>query len=110
MTMKDYKKTVLVSYLVLAVIGLLAHSCKKQKLSWPPWQNYNEKAVAEADGQDWPRWRGPEGNGVSKETDWNPAALKNGQKILWKTNVGPGYSNISIKDGRLYTMGIKDHK
>jgi len=24
---------------------------------------------------DWPRWRGPNGDGVSRETNWNPKAL-----------------------------------
>jgi outer membrane protein assembly factor BamB len=25
-------------------------------------------------GFDWPRWRGPQGNGISRETGWNPQA------------------------------------
>ena len=40
---------------------------------------------------DWPRWRGPNGDGISPETDWNPKALENGPKIVWKKNVGMGY-------------------
>jgi outer membrane protein assembly factor BamB len=55
---------------------------------------------------DWPRWRGPKGDGISLETDWNPAALTGGPRILWKSNVGMGHSNIAIKDNRLYTMGV----
>jgi outer membrane protein assembly factor BamB len=54
----------------------------------------------------WPRWRGPEGNGISRETDWNPEALAGGPKILWKSNVGMGYSNVVIMDNRLYTIGV----
>ena len=53
----------------------------------------------------WPRWRGPNGDGISTETDWNPEALAGGPKILWKANVGLGYSNVVIRDNRLYTMG-----
>ena len=56
---------------------------------------------------DWPRWRGPNGEGISMETDWNPEALKGGPKILWKVDVGTGYSNVAIKDNRLYTMGSR---
>ena len=59
---------------------------------------------------DWPRWRGSNGDGISMETDWNPEALAGGPKILWKTNVGIGHSNVAIKDNRLYTMGIKERK
>jgi outer membrane protein assembly factor BamB len=39
------------------------------------------------------------------ETDWDPEALNGGLKILWKADVGWGFSNIAIKDNRLYTMG-----
>jgi outer membrane protein assembly factor BamB len=53
----------------------------------------------------WPRWRGPSGDGISKETEWNPKALDGDPKILWNANVGIGYSNVVIKDNRLYTMG-----
>jgi len=59
-----------------------------------------------ADDFDWPRWRGPNGDGISMETDWEPEALEGGPKILWKVNVGFGYSNVAIKDNRLYTMGL----
>lgn len=38
---------------------------------------------------DWPRFRGPDGNGIAKETAWHPDAL-NTPKILWKANVGFG--------------------
>lgn len=38
----------------------------------------------QADKFDWPAWRGPDRNGISKETKWNPKALENGAKIKWK--------------------------
>jgi outer membrane protein assembly factor BamB len=61
-------------------------------------------------GFDWPRWRGPDGNGISKETGWNPQALAGGPRILWKANVGSGYSNVAIRGNRLYTMGFLKKK
>ncbi len=60
-----------------------------------------------ADDFEWPCWRGPNGDGISTETDWDPKALAGGPKILWKVDVGLGYSNVAIKDNRLYTMGIQ---
>jgi outer membrane protein assembly factor BamB len=54
---------------------------------------------------DWPRWRGPNGDGISLETNWNPEALDGGPKLRWKSNIGVGHANITIKDNRLYTMG-----
>jgi len=60
-----------------------------------------------ADEADWPRWRGPNGDGISIDANWDPEALAGGAKILWKADVWMGYSNIAIKDNRLYTMGMK---
>lgn len=56
-------------------------------------------------GFDWPRWRGPDGNGISREAGWNPKALSGGPKMLWERYIGIGHSNISIKDNRLYAVG-----
>ena len=54
---------------------------------------------------DWPRQRGPNGDVISLETDWNPEALYRGLKVLWKVNTGMSFSNVAIKDNRLYTIG-----
>src|SRR5829696_318107 len=59
-------------------------------------------------GLDWPRWRGPDLNGISKETDWTLAWPKEGPKQLWKANVGMGFSSMTVGQGRVYTMGNKD--
>ena len=59
-----------------------------------------------AEGADWPCFRGPNHDGISTDSKWNPAALAN-SKIAWKTNVGNGYSSVAIKGGLLYTMGNK---
>jgi outer membrane protein assembly factor BamB len=56
-------------------------------------------------GFDWPRWRGPEGNGISRETDWDPGALAGAPRILWERDVGQGHSNVAIAGGRLYAFG-----
>jgi hypothetical protein len=61
-----------------------------------------------ADNFDWPQWRGPNGDGISMETDWNPGALSEGPKILWKVEIGKGLSNIAIKNNYLYTTGYQD--
>ena len=57
-------------------------------------------------GFDWPRWGGPNANWISQETNWNPNALAGGPRVLWKADVGIGYSNVAIKGNRLYTMGL----
>lgn len=58
---------------------------------------------------DWPQFRGANRDGISRETQWNPLAIQGGAKVLWKTSVGAGYSSVSIKGDRLFTMGHKDN-
>jgi len=55
---------------------------------------------------DWPQWRGPSRNGISKETGWLEFWPDNGSpKIAWRASVGQGHSAISVANGRAYTMG-----
>jgi outer membrane protein assembly factor BamB len=54
---------------------------------------------------DWSRWRGPDANGISAESDWRPQALAAAPRLKWKTNLGVGHSSVSIAGKRLYTMG-----
>lgn len=58
---------------------------------------------------DWPCWRGPAGNGVSGERDWNPGALNDGAKVLWRTNVNAGFSSVVVRGDRLYTAGWRSN-
>jgi outer membrane protein assembly factor BamB len=57
---------------------------------------------------DWPRWRGPDGNGVASDTGWNPQALRGGARVAWTATIGTGYSSPVISGGRLYAMGSPD--
>jgi len=58
-------------------------------------------AAATTGAEDWPRWRGPDGNGISRETDWPEARPRR----LWQARVGTGFSSVSVSAGRVYTMG-----
>ena len=54
--------------------------------------------------EDWPRWRGPSGDGL-----WNPSPLPSGFAVqeperLWKVSVGGGYSGITVRSGRVFLM------
>ncbi len=66
--------------------------------------------VAAQQACDWPRWRGPNGDGISPETDWDPMALSGGPRILWKADAGMGYSSPAIVNGRAYISGYSDGK
>ncbi len=53
-------------------------------------------------GEDWPRFLGPEGDGKSSETGilkvWPPF----GPRLIWDVPVGEGYSMVSISQGRAF--------
>lgn len=50
---------------------------------------------------DWPNWRGPDRNGISRETAWGAAKPKR----IWEAKLGTGFSSVSVAKGRVYTMG-----
>jgi outer membrane protein assembly factor BamB len=60
---------------------------------------------APASADDWHRWRGPEANGISRETGWFQPWPKEGPRQLWKVNVGQGFSTVSVAKGRVFTAG-----
>lgn len=61
-----------------------------------------------ATAADWPHWRGPDYNGISKETGWVTTFPEGGPKILWEKSIGTGFSSITVSDGKAYTMGNID--
>ena len=54
---------------------------------------------------DWPQWRGPERNGLSKETGLLQEWPKEGPKLLWHVkDIGDGYSTPSVVGDWLYVL------
>jgi outer membrane protein assembly factor BamB len=59
-------------------------------------------------GANWPQWRGPNRDGVSKETGLLKQWPENGPPLVWKASgAGRGYSSFAVANGRLYTMGLR---
>ncbi len=57
---------------------------------------------------DWPQWRGPERNGISKETGLLKSWPATGPKKLWSLkDLGDGYGTVSIKGDRIYLQAGK---
>ena len=59
-----------------------------------------------ASAESWYKWRGPAGNGISKEVipssgSWPEDSLR----PLWKNNVGTGFSSPVLHEGRLFLTG-----
>ena len=54
---------------------------------------------------DWPQWRGPQRNGISRETGLLKEWPKEGPKLIWHVkDVGHGYSTPAVAGNRLYLM------
>lgn len=66
-------------------------------------------AATPAASFDWPQWRGPSRDDVSKETGLLKEWPAEGPKKLWSfTNAGQGYSAFAVVGGRLFTLGTRD--
>lgn len=63
-----------------------------------------QAADAPADPLDWPHWRGPEMNGISREkgliSSWDPS----GENLLWKSTDLATRSTPIVLRGKLYTI------
>ena len=61
-----------------------------------------------AAADDWPHWRGPDYDGISKETGWDAQFGNQGPKVLWQFDAGMGFSAISVANGKAYLTGNKN--
>jgi outer membrane protein assembly factor BamB len=65
------------------------------------------QALAQTEAN-WPQWRGPNRDGISKDTGLLKQWPTGGPPLVWKaTGAGRGYSSFSIANGKLYTMGLR---
>lgn len=66
-------------------------------------------AVVPAASTDWPQWRGPARDDLSKETGLLKQWPAEGPKKVWSFDkAGQGYSGFAVVGGRLFTMGTRD--
>ena len=57
-------------------------------------------------GNDWPQFRGPNRDGISKETGLLKTWPNSGPKLLWTSDkAGVGYSGPAVVGDRFYIMG-----
>ena len=65
--------------------------------------------VTTAFAGDWPQWRGPDRDDVSKETGLLKEWPKEGPPRVWLNgDVGLGYAGVAIVNGKLFTMGARE--
>ena len=60
---------------------------------------------------DWPQFRGPNRDGVSKEKGLLQSWPADGPPLTWTAKgLGGGYSSVSVAGDRIYTLGDKGNK
>jgi len=52
----------------------------------------------------WTQFRGPHRNGISPENSLYDKLPEKGPELLWKKEIGSGFSEITILEDRIYTM------
>jgi outer membrane protein assembly factor BamB len=57
--------------------------------------------AAQVAGEDWPRFLGPRGDNTSRETGLIDSFPKDGPPLVWKREIGTGYSAPSVRGGTL---------
>ena len=70
---------------------------------------YEGPAPAAWAAEDWPRWRGPRGDQISRESlpdQWPDG----GPQVLWAADVGVGYSSPIVAGGRVYLFSLNSGK
>ena len=53
---------------------------------------------------DWPRWLGPRGDSIWRESDILSEIPEDGLKFKWRYPVGLGYSGPAVSNGKVYVM------
>lgn len=61
-------------------------------------------ATATAMAEDWPRWRGPRGNGTWYGPELPAEWPAEGLALAWRTPLGGGFAGLAVSDGLLVTM------
>ena len=55
-------------------------------------------------GEDWPRWRGPRGDGTWQAPQLPQRWPDVGLPIVWRGDIGGGYAGIAVVNERVYTL------
>jgi outer membrane protein assembly factor BamB len=66
-------------------------------------------ALTLATAADWPQWRGPNRDGISKDTGLLQEWPKEGLKMRWKrADIGSGFSTPAVVGGKVYVQTTTD--
>ena len=75
-----------------------------RKLSIPITCAVFSLVVQAACGDDWPQWRGPQQDGISRETGLLATWPEKGPPELWRVPLGNGFSAVSVVGDLAFTL------
>lgn len=61
-------------------------------------------AATVAQAEDWPRWRGPRGDGTWHGPRLREVWPRDGLRVCWRAPCGGGYAGLIVAEGRLYVF------
>lgn len=101
----------IVTTVVLVAAGVVAWTsfggCGNPKTRIAQRKTYDAPAApAPAAGEEWPKWRGPRGDGISRGTRLPDKFPSGGPRQLWSAEVGLGYSSPVAADGVVYLFSL----
>jgi outer membrane protein assembly factor BamB len=66
---------------------------------------------AQSTAFDWPQWRGPERNGISKETGLLKEWPRSGPALSWSAAMlGAGYGSVAVAGDRVWVQGMRNRQ
>ena len=66
---------------------------------------------AQSASVEWPQWRGPDRNGLSKETGLLAQWPRSGPAVAWSAAMlGAGYGSIAVQGERVYVQGMRNNQ
>ena len=69
------------------------------------------RAAGQATSFDWPQWRGPNRDGVSKETGLLKQWPRTGPAVAWTAaNLGNGFGSVAVHGDRVYVQGLRNRQ
>ena len=109
--------TVVIGLAALAVAGVLGWSliglsgCRSRDTRIAEKTLYTGAAPTTAPAvEDWPRWRGPRGDGISREAGLLEKWPDAGPNRLWSADVGVGFASPVAAAGRVYCFSLHNGK
>ena len=70
-----------------------------------------DRAECKSPSVDWPQWRGPDRNGLSKETGLLSQWPRSGPTVAWSAAMlGAGYGSIAVQGDRVYVQGMRNNQ